>query len=169
MSRRRINWILVCLGMALSTGCTSIARTTPTPEASTPQVQPSAPTATPKPGSRSSGAVITFARSGGIAGISEQWSIYEDGRVIGPAGEVAHVPEVDVSRLIAEIEAAGFFEWPASPRVLRSCADCFTYSIVVSFEGKSNQLTLVDGQTDAPEGASLVLERIQAVLASRSD
>jgi hypothetical protein len=137
-------------------------------EAPTRQDQTPTPAATPTPGSRSSGAAITFERSGGIAGLSEHWTIYLDGRVMGPAEEEASIPAEAVSQLLAEIEAAGFFEWPPLPRSLESCADCFTYSITVEYQGKTNRITLVDGQSDAPEEAWILLERILGTLDSVS-
>ena len=77
---RRSNSILMFLAVALTTGCASAAEITPTLEATTleaptRQDQTPTPAATPTPGSRSSGAVITFERSGGIAGLSEHWTI----------------------------------------------------------------------------------------------
>jgi len=174
MSVRRLNLIVIFLAIALTTGCSSVAEITPTLEATTleaptRQDQTPTPAATPTPGSRSSGAVITFDRSGGIAGISEHWTITLDGRVVGPADEEARIPADEVSQLLAEIEAAGFFEWPPIPRSLQSCADCFTYSITVEYQGKANRITLVDGESAAPEEAWTILERIFGILASVSE
>jgi hypothetical protein len=137
----------------------------PTLEAPTAAPTPG-PTATPTPGLRASGAVITFARSGGLAGVSEQWTIYADGRILAPSGAVGQVPEAEVNQLLAEIAGAGFFDWATPARLPPGCADCFTYSLLVTFEGQTKELRLVDGQPDAPEGAWTILERIQALLAS---
>ena len=169
MSVRQLSPILVGLALVLTVGCAPSPQVASPPETPTRQVEPTVPGATSTPGGRSSGAVITFNRSGGIAGISDHWTIYLDGRVIGPADEEARIPADELTELLAEIEAAGFFDWPPLPRSLESCADCFTYSIVVAFEGRTNQITLVDGQTDAPEGAWSIIERIQAVLGSLTD
>lgn len=170
---RRSNSILMFLTVALTTGCVPAPKITPTPEATTQEAptrqdQTPTPAATPTPGSRSSGAAITFERSGGIAGLSEHWTIYLDGRVMGPAEEEATIPAEAVSQLLAEIEDAGFFEWPPLPRSLESCADCFTYSITVEYQGKTNRIALVDGQSDAPEEARTILERILGILDSVS-
>jgi len=174
MSQRRALPILFYLTAALAAGCGPASGPTPgletpTLEAPTQAEQMTAPSASPTPGGRSGGAVITFGRSGGIAGVSEVWTIYADGRVLSGAGEAGQIPAEAVSELLAEIEAAGFFDWSTPPRALQSCADCFTYSVIVTFEGKTNQITLVGGQTDAPEGAWSILERIQAVLGSAFD
>ena len=169
MSVRRLNSSIVGLALVLTAGCASAAETAPKLETPTRQNQPPVPSATPTPDSRSSGAAITLDRSGGIAGISERWTIYGDGTVIGPAGEEARVPAGDVKQLLADIEAAGFFEWPPRPRSLQSCADCFTYSLTVEYEGKANRIMLVDGETGAPEEAWTILERILGVLESVSE
>ena len=169
MSVMRLSPIPIFLAASLMIGCAPAPGIAPTLEAPTRQAQPPAPAATPTPESRPSGAAITLDRSGGIAGISEHWTIYLDGTVIGPAGEEARVPTGEVNQLLADIEAAGFFEWPPRPRSLPSCADCFTYSLTVEYEGKSNRITLVDGESDAPEEAWTILERILGVLESVSE
>lgn len=166
MRRHLLVWMVIGLGLVTLSGCRAVARSTSVPEMPTLEAPTAAPTATPTPGRRASGAVITLARSGGIAGVSEQWTIYADGRILGPAGAAAQVPEAEVNRLLAEIEAAGFFDWATPARLPSGCADCFTYSLLVTFEGQAKELRLVDGQPDAPEGAWTILERIQALLAS---
>ena len=169
MSVMRLSPIPIFLAATLMIGCASATETAPTPQAPTRQAQPPAPEATPTPESRSSGAAITLDRSGGIAGISEHWTIYLDGTVIGPDGEEARVPAGEVNQLLADIDAAGFFEWPPRPRSLQSCADCFTYSITVEFQGKINRVTLVDGERGALEEAWTLLERVLGILASVSE
>ena len=170
MSLRRWNAVLFCVTFTLGSGCASATQTEPTPEAErtleapTPQDLSATPAATAIARGQAGGAVITFARTGGIAGISELWSIYPDGRVLGVAGEEGRIPADEVSQLLAEIEAAGFFEWAPRPRSLQSCADCFTYSITVEFQGKINRVTLVDGESGAPEEAWAILERILEIL-----
>jgi hypothetical protein len=174
MSQRRALPILFYLTAALAAGCGPASGPTPgletpTLQAPTQAEQMTAPSASPTPGGRSGEAVITLDRSGGIAGISEHWTIYIDGNVIGPAEEEARVPADEVSQLLAEIEAAGFFEWPSRPQSPGSCADCFAYSILVTYQGKSNQVTLVNGASGAPEGAGNLLQRILGILNSVSE
>jgi len=166
---RQLSPSLVGLALVLTAGCAPSPQVGTTPEDPTRQVEPTAPGATSTPGSRSGGAVITFERSGGIVGISELWSIYLDGRVIEAEGAAGQVPADEVSQLLAEIDAAGFFEWPPPARSLESCADCFTYSITVEYQGKTNRITIVDGGSGAPEGAGIVLERILGILNSVSE
>ena len=169
MSVMRLSPIPIFLAATLMIGCATAPGIAPTLQAPTDQDQPPAPEATPTPDSRSSGAAITLDRSGGIAGISEHWTIYLDGRVIGPAGEEARVPAGELNQLLADIDAAGFFEWPSRPRSLQSCADCFSYSLTVEYEGKANRIMLVDGEIGAPEEAWTILERILGVLESVSE
>ena len=179
MSMRRASSIIMHLAVALTAGCGSageIAPTleaptleAPTLEAPTRQDQPTNPAATITLPGRSSGAVITFTRTGGIAGISEIWSVYADGRVLGAAAEQGSIPVSEVGQLLAEIEAVGFFDWPARPRSLESCADCFTYSLTVEYQGKSNRITLVDGESGAPEEAWAIFARILEIIESGSE
>ena len=56
------------------------------------------------------GAVIIYQRSGGLTGISEQWTVYPDGRITSAQGPEYRVSPEHVSSLLKEIESSGFFE-----------------------------------------------------------
>ena len=107
---------------------------------------PRPPTATP--GDRAAGAAIIYQRSGGIAGLVEEWRIYFDGRVVSAQGIEHQVPAEEVSALLAEIEALGFFEMRDSGGLSSICADCFSHEITVSNGGKLNRLTVAGGNYD---------------------
>lgn len=108
--------------------------------------------------------VVVYSRTGGIAGISEEWRLFEDGRVVDAEGVEYSISAADMADLIDKIEALGFYEWEAGPRRLGSCADCFSYTINANHDGQSNQLNFVDGQADVPEGIWIILESLQALL-----
>ena len=52
--------------------------------------------------------VIIFQRSGGFAGVSEQWSIYATGKISKQNGEELSVEPAKVTALLAAIQTAGF-------------------------------------------------------------
>lgn len=107
---------------------------------------------------------VEYTRTGGIAGISERWRLFADGRVIDAQGVEYEISEAAMADLLTEIASLGFYDWEVGPRRLGSCADCFTYTINADHNGRSNQLSFVDGQADVPEGIWTILDRIQAVL-----
>ncbi len=53
-------------------------------------------------------ATVTFQRSGGLVGKTEQWTIYLDGRVLSNKG-TAHVLPGDVAQLVADLSSLGIF------------------------------------------------------------
>jgi len=90
------------------------------------------------------GPVIVYSRTGGIAGTSERWELYPDGRVVSREGDDYQVEPQQIIDLVAAFEQAGFFEMqhPAGPG--GNCADCFTYEVAVRLGEKSNQLSFTD-------------------------
>jgi hypothetical protein len=117
-------------------------------------------------GQAPAGAVIVFKRSGGIAGVSEEWRIYADGQVA--SGEAASRPVVAsrVASLVSEIERLGFFEMSAAYGRDSQCADCFQYEITVVSGGRTKTVTTVDAARDAPPELQQVIDEINALLAT---
>ena len=134
---------------------------TPVPKSETPQPVATA-TALTRPGTQEE--IIVYARTGGIAGISEQWSFLEDGSVFDAQGVEYSVSDSDIADLIEEMDALGFFAWQFEAPRLGSCADCFTYSIAATYDGQSSHVTFLDGQQDVPEEIWSILEAIQDLL-----
>lgn len=115
---------------------------------------------------KSGGAAIIYGRSGGIAGISEMWMIFPDGRVVSADGKVFAVPAVEVSALLAEIEDLGFFEISNPSGLPGTCADCFVHQITVNNGERLNSIT-VQGRISDPEDPRLkILEIISELLSS---
>lgn len=111
---------------------------------------------------KTGGAAIVFQRSGGFAGISEKWTVFPDGKVMGGDGQEFSATPGEVESLISDIENLGFFDWSIPRQPIGSCADCFTYNLTVSYEGRLNSITVVDGTENAPEGVWEVIKRIDA-------
>lgn len=72
----------------------------------------------------------------------------------------------DFESLLNKIVAYEFFGWDGGRRSLDLCADCFTYSITVSSEGITNQITFVDGQADVSPDIWEIVSMIQDVVNS---
>jgi hypothetical protein len=112
------------------------------------------------------GAAIVYERSGALAGISERWTIYTDGRIVSDQGQEYSVPPERVSSLLSEIESLGFFEMSDTSGRFSPCRDCFTYRITVSNHGRVRAVMAVDAATDTPAEFWQILERITDLVAS---
>lgn len=164
----RISLHMVIL-VILAAGCGPAPDGVPTQES--PRSTPPARVATlPSAQDASEGklgeAVIVFSRSGGIAGISNRWTIYANGRITDEAGQEYLVPSSEVDELLAAINDSGFFEAEMPPRKLGFCADCFTYALIVESEGRTAQIRFTDADTDIPQEIRELFGRIQVFLDS---
>ena len=108
-------------------------------------------------------AAITFKRSGGFAGKTEQWSFYSDGRVVSDQGTTQLLP-VDISGLVAGLTALGIYDLKNSYGGLTNCNDCVTYTISISGEGKTKTITTTDGATDTPAELGKIMQLINDVI-----
>jgi hypothetical protein len=112
--------------------------------------------------------VIVFQRDGGFAGVSEQWSIYANGKIVKKDGEEHNVGPAQVTALLEALQAAGFYEMKASPSIAGSgsCNDCFTYQLTVTSGGKENTITAQEGAKDMPEAFWTIIKQIDGLIAS---
>jgi len=104
-------------------------------------------------------AVITFQRSGGLAGKTVVWTIYSDGRVESDQGTI-QMSSGDVSKLGAGLTALGIFDLKDSYGGLTNCNDCFTYTLTINADGKTKTISTTDGATDTPAELGLILKLI---------
>jgi hypothetical protein len=103
------------------------------------------------------GALVTYTRTGGVAGLDERLRIEPDGTATIAYGEPVDSEEpfdlsdAELERLTALLEAADFDSTPENPEQT-GCADCFVYT--VEYGGKS--VTYDDVTQPAPSIAELV-------------
>jgi len=155
-------WIATLLAVLALAACTPGDKITPAP-----LVTGAAGATTPLPPGTmpaTGGAAVIVQRSGGIAGTSDQWAIFPDGRVlVGRTNEFRVLPAA-VTGLMESIERHGFFSLDMgrpSP-----CPDCFTYTITVSSGGRVHSVSWVDGQKGVPQAALDVLDDINVFLSA---
>ena len=110
------------------------------------------------------GAVIIYQRSGGFAGISEAWTFYADGRIISIDETEYNLEAEQVSRLLTEIEALGFFEMSGSGKLFSDCRDCFSHQLTAKGGGKFNSISAVDGAPGTQDQFWKILEKINEIL-----
>ncbi len=154
-------WIAALLVMFALSACTSGDEITPAP------LVTAAVAATPLPAGTmpsTGGAAIIVQRSGGIAGTSDQWAIFPDGRVVVGRTKEYRVTPAAVTGLMASIERRGFYTLELAAPV--PCADCYTYTVTVASGGRVHSVAWVDGQQDVPEVALDVLDDINTFLSA---
>jgi hypothetical protein len=95
--------------------------------------------------------VITFARSGGFAGIEEEWQIYGDGRIVNERGQTWQTEDQEVTQLLEDIGATSFLQLEGSYMPKNSCCDRFTYVLTVIIEGETQQVTTIDAAPNTPD------------------
>lgn len=117
-----------------------------------------------KPGELPANAALIFQRSGGFAGLDQQWIIYTDGRIDLPDGAQKQVDAGQVQTLLDTIQAANFFEMNESYVPLDNCCDRFTYSITVQMDGQSKTVTTIDDAPKQPEQLTTVMNAINLLL-----
>jgi hypothetical protein len=97
------------------------------------------------------GAVVVYERTGGNDCVDDVWRIYPDGRIEGVSGSKqasATLTAEEVSAMLADIDAQGFFKLPSTKHT--ACAECFTYHITVKRADQVKTVAAVDGGTDTP-------------------
>jgi hypothetical protein len=155
---------------------------TPTPAQTTfdsplpPEVTPLLPTAEPpmpvEPEDTGKGraamgdAVIIYRRSGGFAGVHEQWTVCPDGQIVTADGREWQVTPEQVEQLLAEIEALGFFEMNNRYMPLDTCCDRFTYEITVRRGDTVKTITTIDAAPDTPPELWRVIDEISRLVLS---
>lgn len=108
--------------------------------------------------------IIIYSRSGGFAGLQQEWTIYPDGRIDMPDGTQKQVDASQVQTLLDTIQTANFFEMSESYIPLDNCCDRFTYSITVQIDGQSKIVTTIDDAPKQPEQLTTILDAINSLL-----
>ena len=110
------------------------------------------------------GAVIVYQRSGGIAGTTEQWSIYPDGQITFDNGREWQVAADEVQQLLSDIVALGFFEMSDRYVPLNTCCDRFRHEITVRYGSEVKRVSTIDAASNAPAELWHVIERISRLV-----
>lgn len=166
-----IGILIGILALAACAAPASSPRREGEPDAETPVVAPAEGDSRPsgKLGEALGEAVIIYERSGGLAGVSEQWSIYPDGRILAGDGREWQVEPEQVKQLIGEIEASGFFDLSGQYMPRNPCCDRFTYSLVVRNGDKINRVTTIDAAPDVPGSLWEALGAVRSFINNAQD
>jgi hypothetical protein len=152
-------WLLGLIVLLFTAGCTELPAETPA-STSDRGLDP----AVPEPVSLPEGVVLSYQRSGGIAGMDESWLVYEDGRIEGPDGLVSNSEPAQVEQLLADLEEAGFFGLDSQTTPENPCCDRYVYVLTVRAGEQAQQMTAVEAVESVPAELWDSLEIVQAFL-----
>ncbi len=106
---------------------------------------------------------LALERSGGIAGITEQWILIEDGSLVLPPTDVVELLDRAATvELFDHIDDAGFFDLEPAYLPDDPCCDRFAYRLTVVADGRRHTVQTMDGTETAPEELVELLGEIVA-------
>ena len=114
-----------------------------------------------------SGLLIQYHLSGGIAGLSETWLIYADGRVEhsgSGSGQARQLSPDQITTLVAEMRSTNFASWKESYVPLNQCCDRFLHVITLTLDGQTKTVRTLDAAPDEPPALTRLLSVINAIL-----
>lgn len=107
---------------------------------------------------------IIYRREGGIAGITQEWTIFPDGRIVGPGDQEMQVPAEEVMLLLANLKEIESLPVQESYVGDDACCDQFIYTITFKVDNQTTTVQTSDG-ADHPEEVSLLLANIEDLIA----
>lgn len=123
-----------------------------------------APTTSP---ATPSGLLVQYQLSGGIAGLSETWLIYADGRVEhsgSGSGQARQLSPDQITTVVAAMRAANFASLKESYVPLNQCCDRFLYVITLTLDGQTRTVRTLDAAPDEPPALTRLLSVINTIL-----
>ncbi len=108
--------------------------------------------------------VIIYGRSGGFAGLQQEWTIYADGRIDLPDGSQKRVDPAQIQTLFDTIRTANFQSLNESYLPEDTCCDLFTYNVTVQTDSEKQTITTMDDASNVPVELTAVLQAINQLI-----
>lgn len=109
--------------------------------------------------------VLYMHRSGGLAGVDEEFWVFADGWVDVKGGSDRKLDPARVTRALAELEEDGFFALADEYGLDGTCNDCFTYEIAArDEEGNLKTVTAVREAPETPKAVQEIIARLDVLL-----
>ncbi len=101
------------------------------------------------------GAVIVYERNGGTSCVDELYAVYSDGKVVkdynNGSPKTEQLTSDQVTKLLGDIEQAGFFSPALVATMHQPCSACYTYNLTITNKGQTKFAAAVDGTTDTSD------------------
>jgi len=108
---------------------------------------------------------ITYQRQGGVTGITQEWEIYPDGRIVGSGGQELQVPPQQVISLLAEaaqLQSSSLQDTYVSDD---ACCDQFIYTVIVQVGDQETMIQTSD-TAEQPEQLTSLLTGIEDLISN---
>lgn len=155
-------WLIFLAFLLFLSGCS--VETAHAPEDGITETPLPAPTATFAPNT-----AVIFKRSGGIAGLNEEWIIFTDGRVETDSATQPELSAEEVEQLLNSLAGAGFFELADSYLPDDTCCDRFFYEVTAVQDSNFHTVTTLEATPDMPEALQQTLRLLQTILFEGTD
>lgn len=156
-------WSLFLLLLPIGfSGCS--VETAHAPETQVEPTSTAVPTSTTAPNT-----AVVFKRSGGLAGLNEQWTIFANGRIETNTSITPQLSTEAVNQLLSSLESAGFFELDATYLPEDTCCDRYLYEITAVQNSTFHSVTTLENTPDMPEALQQSLRIIQNLLFANSN
>jgi hypothetical protein len=111
--------------------------------------------------------VIIFKRTGGFAGLEDQWIIYADGRVEDGAATAESLSPDQIAQILADAEAGGFFDLKDQYIDQNHCCDFFNYEVTLNLaDGRSHTVATVEQTPGMPPVLAQLIQELNELLVS---
>jgi hypothetical protein len=112
---------------------------------------------------------VIFKRSGGLAGLDEEWIIFTDGRIETNSTIQSQLTAEEVEQLLHSLEVLGFFELEGSYLPKDTCCDRFLYEITAVQASEDQTVVTLESTPDMPEALQQTLRLLQTALFANTD
>ena len=112
---------------------------------------------------------VIFKRSGGLAGLDEEWVIFTDGRIETNSATQPELSAAEVEQLLTSLASSGFFALEGSYLPDDTCCDRFFYEVTAVQNGTFHTITTLETTPDMPEALQQALRLIQTALFENND
>ncbi|WP_420631379.1 hypothetical protein [Candidatus Leptofilum sp.] len=150
-------WFTCLLFLPFVSGCRVETAHAPVDELT--ETPTAVPTATFAPNT-----AVVFKRSGGIAGVEEEWIIFVDGRIETNTAIQPQLSAEDVSQLLDSLDSSGFFSLNPTYLPEDACCDRFLYEMTAVQQTTFRTVTTLEATPDMPESLQQALRLIQNTL-----
>ena len=110
------------------------------------------------------GIVLVYKRSGGFAGLDEEFTIFLDGRISTKDGREVRVDPEEIDVLVRGLEKLGVFELVLDYMPKDTCCDRFFYELSVNSGDHSITIRTIDSAPNAPDQLWAVLKLVENFL-----
>ena len=109
--------------------------------------------------------VIVYSRSGGFAGLEQEWNIYADGRIENAEGKlVGQAEPAEVTAVVMLADEAGFYELDDEYLDKNvTCCDLITYTLTVT-DGEQRKTIVTRDMSPHPPAFMVVKTAVEALI-----